>query len=77
VFLPLQIENKWRMRVENSEKHSSGAKAHFDFAVFAARLKSCPDTNQRIPAAHSALVFTKLPERRGVFSTQDSQANTQ
>jgi cytochrome c-type biogenesis protein CcmH len=32
------------------EKHTSEAKAHSYFAAFTARLKSCPDTNQRFPA---------------------------
>jgi 16S rRNA (cytosine967-C5)-methyltransferase len=39
----------------------SGAKAQVDIAAFAARLKSCPDTDERFPAACFALQ-TSLPE---------------
>jgi hypothetical protein len=35
---------------ETPEKHTSGAEAHVDFAAFAARLKSCPDTVTYLPA---------------------------
>jgi hypothetical protein len=31
------------------EKHASGAEARIDFALFTARLKSCPDTKLTTP----------------------------
>ncbi len=39
---------------EIQEKHTSGAKAPDDFAANTARLKSCPDTNQRAYATDEA-----------------------
>jgi methionyl-tRNA synthetase len=39
---------------EVQEKHTSGAKAPDDFAANTARLKSCPDTNQRAYATDEA-----------------------
>jgi hypothetical protein len=34
-------------RVAAARKAAAGAKAHIHFAVFSARLKSCPDTKQQ------------------------------
>jgi thiamine-monophosphate kinase len=48
---------------EVSEKRTSGAKAHIDSVAFAARLKSCPDTNQRFSAASEALLCGLRPPR--------------
>jgi hypothetical protein len=43
---PEQAAEKGQMLNEKPEKRPSGAKAHVYFAVFSARLKSCPVTKQ-------------------------------
>jgi hypothetical protein len=42
--MPFTCCGKTRHRWRNSQKASSGAEARIDFAAFAARLKSRPDT---------------------------------
>ena len=44
----------------DSSKFSSGAKARVDFAAFAARLKSCPDTEQPVRSHVESCPDTKL-----------------
>ena len=51
-----------------AQKHASGAEARIDFAVFAARLKSCPDTKLTTPGVFPQPVkpaLTLRPLRRG------------
>jgi N6-L-threonylcarbamoyladenine synthase len=53
-FVDGEAGEKGGVGSELTEKHTSGAKAPADFAAFLARLKSCPDTNQRFSAAYKA-----------------------
>src|ERR1700691_4263017 len=39
-----QAAEKGNHSAQTQEKRTAGAEAHVDFAVFASRLKSCPDT---------------------------------
>jgi hypothetical protein len=55
---------------------SAACKAHVDFGFVAARLRSCPDTNQHFSEAFWAVPVTSLPAHIGALPTQVSQAKT-
>jgi len=51
---PEEAAEERRMASESPEIHPTGAEAHAGSAALTARLKSCPDTNQNLPAACKA-----------------------
>jgi primosomal protein N' (replication factor Y) len=68
---PLVSKSNPEAHCKFPEERTSGAKAHDDLAAFTARLKSCPETNQRFPSASKSGLNKGGAKRRGKLSAEE------